>query len=159
MVALNGDRSGNTSSRYPAIRKSEAFDAQAPSGGLARNLNPDFNAVRVQAIMKTVQRMTPDGSPIDVLAQQGAEAANLIIAKKSVDVPRREPSVGDNDRARLVRSEAASTTSPNRRRTEQDARRCITQSRVAREYGRERDDLRNVIEDRRRLRCRTPSPP
>jgi hypothetical protein len=35
MVALNGDRSGNTSSGYLAIRKSEAFDAQAPSGGLA----------------------------------------------------------------------------------------------------------------------------
>jgi hypothetical protein len=31
--------------------------------------------------------------------------------------------------------------------------------RAAREYGRERDDLRNIIEDRRSLRLRTPSPP
>jgi hypothetical protein len=109
--------------------------------------------------METVQRMAPDGSPIAVLAQQGAEAANLIVVEKSVDVLWREPSVSDNDRARLARSEATSTTSPNCRRTEQDARRRITQSRVAREYGRERDDLRNVIEDWRRLRCRTPSSP
>jgi hypothetical protein len=37
--------------------------------------------------------------------------------------------------------------------------RCITQNRAAREYGREWDDLHNVIEDRRHLRLRTPSPP
>jgi hypothetical protein len=78
-VALNDDRSSNTSNRYPTIRRSEASDARTPSGGLARNLNPDFNVV---------------------LAQQGVEAANLIIAEKSTGVPRREPSVGGNDRAR-----------------------------------------------------------
>jgi hypothetical protein len=49
---------------------------------LARNLNPNFNAVRVKVIMETVQRMAPDGSPIAVLAQQGAEAANLIVVEK-----------------------------------------------------------------------------
>jgi hypothetical protein len=59
--------------------------------------------------METVQRMAPDGSPIAVLAQQGVEVANLIIVEKSVDVLWREPSVGDNDRARLARSEATST--------------------------------------------------
>jgi hypothetical protein len=37
MVALNGDRSSNTSSKYPTIGRSEASDAQTPSGGLARN--------------------------------------------------------------------------------------------------------------------------
>jgi hypothetical protein len=52
--------------------------------------------------METVQRMAPDGSSIAVLAQQGAEAANLIVVEKSVDVLWREPSVGDNDRARLA---------------------------------------------------------
>jgi hypothetical protein len=31
-----------------------ASDARTPSGGLAQNLNLDFNAVRVQAIMKTI---------------------------------------------------------------------------------------------------------
>jgi hypothetical protein len=79
MVASNGDRSSNTSSKYPTIRRSEVSDARTPSGGLAQNLNPDFNVVRVQAIMETIQRMVPDGSPLVVLAQQRAKAANLII--------------------------------------------------------------------------------
>jgi hypothetical protein len=57
--------------------------------------------------------MSPDGSPLAVLAQQGAEAANLIITEKSAGVPRREPLVGDNDRARRAQSEAASLASPN----------------------------------------------
>jgi hypothetical protein len=122
-------------------------------------LNPYFNVVRVQAIMETIQRMAPDGSPLAVLAQQGAEVANLIVAKKSVGIPQREPSVGGNGRARRAQSEATSLASPNRRLSEHDVRRRITQNRAAREYDRERDDLRNVIEDRRRLRRRTPSPP
>jgi hypothetical protein len=50
---------------------------------MVQNLNPDFNVVRVQAIMETIQRMTPDGSPLALLAQQGAEAANLVVAEKS----------------------------------------------------------------------------
>jgi hypothetical protein len=69
MVALNGDRSRNSSSRYPTIGRLEASDVWTPSGGLVRNLNPDFNAVWVQAIMETIQRMAPDGSPLAVLAQ------------------------------------------------------------------------------------------
>jgi hypothetical protein len=40
-------------------------------------MNPDFNAVHVQAIIETIQRMAPDGSPLALLAQQGAEAVNL----------------------------------------------------------------------------------
>jgi hypothetical protein len=64
MVAPNGDQSNNTSSRYPTIGRSEASDAQTPSGSLVRNLNLDFNAVRVQAIMETIQCMVPDGSPL-----------------------------------------------------------------------------------------------
>jgi hypothetical protein len=47
MVASNGDRSHNSFSRYPAIRRSEASDARTPSNDLVRNLNLDFNAVRV----------------------------------------------------------------------------------------------------------------
>jgi hypothetical protein len=77
MVALNGDRTSNTSSRYLTIGRSDASDARTPSGGLA-----------------------PNCSPLAVLAQQGAEAANLIIAEKSTDVPRRKTSVSGNDRAR-----------------------------------------------------------
>jgi hypothetical protein len=102
MVALNGDRSNNISSKYPTIRRLEASDVRTPSGGLVQNLNPDFNTVWVQAIMETIQRMAPDGSPPAVLAQQGAETANLIVTEKSAVVPRREPSVGDNDRARCA---------------------------------------------------------
>jgi hypothetical protein len=67
---------------------------------LARNLNPDFNVVRVQAIMETIQRMAPDGFPLAVLAQKGADAVNHIIIEKSVGVLRREPSVGGNNRVR-----------------------------------------------------------
>jgi hypothetical protein len=102
MVALNGDRSNNTSSRYPTIGRSETSDAQTPSDGLVRNLNPDFNVVRVQAIMKTIQRMALDGSSLAILTQQGVEAVNLVIAEKSAGIPRREPSVGDNDRTRCA---------------------------------------------------------
>jgi hypothetical protein len=109
--------------------------------------------------METIQQMAPDGSPLALLAQQGAEAANLVVAEKSTDVPRREPSGGHNDRARRSRSEVASSFSPNRHLAGNDARRRITQNRNVQEYGRDRDDLRNVIEDRRRFRDRTPSTP
>jgi hypothetical protein len=83
MVAPNGDRSRNSSSGYPTIGRSETSDVQTPSTGLVQNLNSDFNAVRIQAIMETIKRMVPDGSPLALLAQQGAEAANLIVAEKS----------------------------------------------------------------------------
>jgi hypothetical protein len=85
--------------------------------------------------------MVPDGSPLAVLAEQGVEAANLIVAEKSVGIPRREPFTGDSDRARRARSEVVSSTSPNHRPSEHDARWRITQNRVAREYGHDRDDL------------------
>jgi hypothetical protein len=159
MVAPNGDRSCNSSNRYPTIGILETSDAKTPSARLVRNLNSDFNAIRIQATMETIQRMAPDGSPLALLAQQGAEVANLIIAKKSAGIPQREPSVGLNDRARCARSEVASSTSPNRYLAENDACRCITQNRNAREYGRNQDDLCNVIEDQRRLWDRTPSAP
>jgi hypothetical protein len=96
--------------------------------------------------------------PVAMLAQQGAVAANLIVAKKSAGVLWREPSVGDNERAGRTRSEAASLASPNRCLSEHDARRHITQNRTTREYNHERDDLHNIIEDRRRLMLKKPSP-
>jgi hypothetical protein len=49
--------------------------------------------VWVQTIMKTIQRMAPDGSPLAILAQQGAEAVNHVVAKKSAGVPQEELSV------------------------------------------------------------------
>jgi hypothetical protein len=87
MVAPNEDQPNHSSSGYPTIGRSEASDARTPSTGLIRNLNLDFNVVHVQAIMKTIQRMAPDGSPLTLLAQQGAEAANLVVAEKSIGVP------------------------------------------------------------------------
>jgi hypothetical protein len=69
IVAPNGDRSHNSSSGYPTIGRSEMSDAQTPSTGVVRNLNPDFNAVRVHTIMETIQRMAPDGSPLALLTQ------------------------------------------------------------------------------------------
>jgi hypothetical protein len=75
-------------------------DAQTPSVGLVQNLNPNFNTVRVQTIMETIQCMAPDGSPLALLTQQGAEAVNLIVAEKSASGPQREPSAGHNDQAR-----------------------------------------------------------
>jgi hypothetical protein len=69
MVALDGDWARNSSSGYPTIGRSEVIDAQTPSVGLVWNLNPDFNAVRVHAIMETIQCMAPDGSPLVLLAQ------------------------------------------------------------------------------------------
>jgi hypothetical protein len=159
MVAPNEDQPRHSSSGYPTIGRSEASDARTPSTGLIRNLNPDFNVVRVQAIMETIQRMAPDGSPLALLAQQGAEAVNLVVAEKSTGVPQREPSRGHNDRARRARSEVASFFSPNQRLAGNNVRRRITQNRNVREYGRDRDDLCNVIEDRRRFQDRTLSPP
>jgi hypothetical protein len=87
MVAPDGDWARNSSSGYSTIGRSEVTDAQTPSVGLVWNLNPDFNVVRVHAIMETIQRMAPDGSPLALLAQQGAEAMNLIVAEKSVGIP------------------------------------------------------------------------
>jgi hypothetical protein len=36
--------------------------------------------------METIQCMAPNGSPLALLTQQGAEAANLIVAEKSAGV-------------------------------------------------------------------------
>jgi hypothetical protein len=121
MVAPNGNRSRNSSSGYPIIGRLETSNARTPSAGLAQNLNPDFNAVWVQAIMEIIQCMTPDGSPLALLAQQGAEAMNLIVAEKSASRPRREPSAGRNDRARHARSEVGSSASPNWHLAKNDA--------------------------------------
>jgi hypothetical protein len=84
---------------------------------------------------------------------------NLMITEKSAGIPRGEPSVGHNDRAGRARSEVASSASLRRHLSECDARRRITQNRNAQKYGRNQNDLRNIIEDRRRIRDRTPSPP
>jgi hypothetical protein len=76
---------------------------------------------------------------------------NLVVAEKSADVPRGEPSVGRNDRVGRAQSEVVSSASPRRHLSERNARRRITQNRNVREYGRNRNDLCNIIEDRWRI--------
>jgi hypothetical protein len=71
ILAPNEDQPHHSSSGYPTIGRSNASDTRTPSTGLIQNLNPDFNDVRVQVIMETIQRMAPDGSPLALLAQQG----------------------------------------------------------------------------------------
>jgi hypothetical protein len=61
--------SQNSSKRYPTIRGSEASDARTPNSRVIQNLNPDFNAVRLQMTMESIQQMVPQDSPLVALAQ------------------------------------------------------------------------------------------
>jgi hypothetical protein len=69
---------------------------------MIQNLNSDFNAMQLQTIMESIQRMAPEGSPLVALAQHGAEVANFVIKELSAGNPQGEPSVGNrsNDRAK-----------------------------------------------------------
>jgi hypothetical protein len=80
MVAPAGEPSHNSSSRYPTIKRTEASDTRTSNDGMIRNLNSDFNAIRLETIMKSIQWMAPEGSPLVALAQQGAEVANVVVA-------------------------------------------------------------------------------
>jgi hypothetical protein len=82
MVALNRDPSHNNSSRYPIIGILEASDAWTHNDRMIQNLNMDINAIRLQTIMESIQRMAPEGSPLVALAQQGAKVVNVIIAQQ-----------------------------------------------------------------------------
>jgi hypothetical protein len=48
---------------------------------MIQNLNLDFNAMQLQTIMESIQRMALEGSPLVALAQQGDEVANFVIAE------------------------------------------------------------------------------
>jgi hypothetical protein len=161
MVALARAPSHNTSSQYPTIGRSEASDARRPEDRMIWNLNSDFNVVRLQTIMESIQCMAPEGSPLGALVQQGIEAANNVVAvEQSVGNHQAEPSIGSRSdgRARPAWSEAASSISGNKQLADNDARWRITQNRRLRECSRDRDDLRNIIEDRRCLKERSPTP-
>jgi hypothetical protein len=95
MVAPAGGPSQNNSSKYPTIKRLEASDARTPNDEIIWNLNSDFNVIRLQTIMESIQRMAPEGSPLTALAQQGAEVANVIVAQRATGNPRGEPSVGN----------------------------------------------------------------
>jgi hypothetical protein len=113
MVALNGDPSHNSSDAHERM---------------IQNLHPDFNAIWLQTIMESIQQMTPEGSPLVALAQQVAEVTNIIVAQRSADNPRGEPSVGNrsDDRGKRVRSEATSSASDNHRLADNDVQQWIT---------------------------------
>jgi hypothetical protein len=101
--------------------------------------------------METIQRMAPDGSPLALLSPQGVETVNLVVAEKSVGVPRGESSACCNDWAGHAQSEATSSANPRRHLSEHDECRRIKQNCNAREYGRNRNDLCNVIEDQKHI--------
>jgi hypothetical protein len=124
-------------------------------------MNPDFNAVQLQTIMESIQRMAPKGSPLIALAQQRAKAANYVIAERSAGNHRREPSIGNhsNDGVRQAQSEAASSAHGNRPLADNDARQRITQNHHLWETGHDRCDFHNIIEDQGRLRARSSTPP
>jgi hypothetical protein len=111
--------------------------------------------------MESIQRMAPEDSSLIALAQQGTEVVNIVVAQRSADNPRGEPSVGNrsNDRRKRARSEATTSTSGNHRLADNDARWRITQNRYLRERGRDHEDLCNVIDDQRRRKVRSPTPP
>jgi hypothetical protein len=62
---------------------------------MIQNPNPDFNVIRLQTIMESIQRMTPEGSPLITLSHQAAEVANVIVEQRSAGNPRGEPSIGN----------------------------------------------------------------
>jgi hypothetical protein len=69
MVAPVGTPSHNSYGRYPTIRGSKASEARTPNNRLVQNLNSDFNVVRLQTIMESIQYMVPEDSPLIALAQ------------------------------------------------------------------------------------------
>jgi hypothetical protein len=95
MVAPAGAHSQNSFSRYTSIRRSEVSDTRTPNDGMIWNLNPHFNVVRLQTIMESIQCMTPKGSLLVAMPQQGADAANYVIVERSANNPRGEPSVSN----------------------------------------------------------------
>jgi hypothetical protein len=68
MVALAGGPLQNSSSKYPTNERSKASDARTPNDGMIRNQNSDFNAIRLQTIMESIQWMAHEGSPLVALA-------------------------------------------------------------------------------------------
>jgi hypothetical protein len=68
MVGLARGDYQNSSSKHPTISGSEASDAWTPINNIVRNLNPDFNIVRLQTILESIQRMVPPDSPLITLA-------------------------------------------------------------------------------------------
>jgi hypothetical protein len=131
MVGPARGDSQNSSSKYPTIGGFEASVARTPNNNVVRNLDSNFNTVRLQTIMESIQRMVPPDSPLVALAQQGVEVmGNIIAATPTPENHWSKPSGGNrsHDRAKRACSEAAAAASGNRHLADNDARRQITQN-------------------------------
>jgi hypothetical protein len=92
MVGPNKVAFCNSSSKYLKIKGSRASDALSPSNRVVQNLNLDFNIIRHHSIGESIQHLTPQGSPLVALAQQGAEhVVQIIAAEPSMGNQRGEP--------------------------------------------------------------------
>jgi hypothetical protein len=69
MVGLAMGDSQNSSSKHPTIGGSESSNARTPSSNIVRNLNSNFNTVRLQIIMESIQWMVSPDSSLVALAQ------------------------------------------------------------------------------------------
>jgi hypothetical protein len=69
MVGPAKGNSQNNSSKYPNIGGSETSDDRTPSNNIVQNLNSDFNTVRLQTMMESIQHMVPPDSSLVALAQ------------------------------------------------------------------------------------------
>jgi hypothetical protein len=96
MVGLGRAYSYNSSIKYPMIRGSTTSNAWTPSNQVVQNLHPDFNTIRLQTIMESIQRLAPKDSSLVALAQQGAEAVvQIAVVEPSRGDRCSEPSVGN----------------------------------------------------------------
>jgi hypothetical protein len=69
-----------------------------------QNLNPDFNAMRHQTIMESIERKALEGSPLTTLAYQGTEVVNYVIEERPTSNPQGKPSVDNRSNNRKKRA-------------------------------------------------------
>jgi hypothetical protein len=84
---------------------SDTSDVRTPSNRVIQNFNPDFNTFRLQTIMKSIQCMVPQDSPLLALAQQVVEAVGqIVVVQPSARYHRGKPSVGNRYEDRMKRA-------------------------------------------------------
>jgi hypothetical protein len=90
-----------------------------------------------------------------------AEPLGQVIAEWSVGNHRGEPSICNrsDNQAKHTRIEEAASANGNRHLADNDTHWQITQNRRQWEYGHDHDDIRNIIDDQRCHRARSPTPP
>jgi hypothetical protein len=99
MTGRSAGASRNDSSKYPTIGQS-ATSGMTILNCVIRNLNPEFNVVRLQTLMESIQCLAPTDSPLVALVQQGADIAEQIeavrppttsVVRTTSHVPRQVP--------------------------------------------------------------------